>query len=58
MNDIKKITKKIYRDWVNQLDVDNEVKLKLNKLSPLSYLGLSAEIAKKVLIQWEKNKTN
>ncbi len=54
----KKITKKIYRDWVNQLDVDNEVKLKLNKLSPLSYLGLSAEIAKKVLIQWEKNKTN
>ena len=53
----KEITQKTYLDWVEQLDVHDKVKLELNKLSPLSYLGLSEKIAKKVLIKWENNKT-
>jgi adenylosuccinate lyase len=45
----KEITETSYKQWVNELDVDETIKSKLQSLTPTSYLGLAEEIAEKTL---------
>jgi adenylosuccinate lyase len=45
----KEITKVTFNQWIENLSVKESVKEKLRTLSPLSYVGLAEEIAKKVL---------
>ena len=45
----KEITKVTFNQWIENLSVKESVKEKLRTLSPLSYIGLAEEIAKKVL---------
>lgn len=45
----KEITQESYQAWIEQLEVDESVKAKLQSLSPLSYIGLAEEIAEKVI---------
>ena len=45
----KEITKETFTQWVDGLSVNESTKERLRALSPLSYLGLAEEIAKKSL---------
>ena len=45
----KEITQESYLEWVDELDIDEAVKSKLQSLSPLTYVGLAEEIAEQVL---------
>ncbi len=45
----KEITKETFNNWIESLVVDKLVKEKLRALSPLTYVGLAEEIAKKAL---------
>jgi adenylosuccinate lyase len=45
----KQITKETFNQWIENLSVEESVKEKLRALSPLTYVGLAEEIAKKAL---------
>ncbi len=45
----KQITKDSFTQWIEDLSVEESVKEKLRALSPLTYIGLAEEIAKKSL---------
>ena len=45
----KQITKDFFTQWIEDLSVEESVKEKLRALSPLTYIGLAEEIAKKSL---------
>ncbi|MBT3322618.1 MAG: adenylosuccinate lyase [Anaerolineae bacterium] len=45
----KEFSEKTYLEWIDDLDVDENLKAKLRELSPQSYIGLSEEIAQDVL---------
>ncbi len=45
----KQITKDSFTQWIEDLSVEESVKEKLRALSPLTYIGLAKEIAKKSL---------
>ncbi len=48
----KGLTEQGYREWIDSLTVDDEVKNRLRALSPFSYTGLAAQLAESAL---EKN---
>jgi adenylosuccinate lyase len=45
----KEITQESFRQWIESLEVDENVKTKLRTLSPLTYIGLADEIVEQVL---------
>ncbi len=45
----KKITQESFRQWIESLEVDGNVKTKLRTLSPLTYIGLADDIVEQVL---------
>jgi adenylosuccinate lyase len=45
----KEITRESYQEWVEELDVDETVKSKLQSLSPPTYIGLAEEIVERII---------
>ncbi len=45
------LTQADYQNWLSNLDVDDQTRVKLNSLSPGTYLGLAIELCDKVIQQ-------
>ena len=45
----KEFNEKNYAEWIENLEIEESVKVQLRQLSPQSYIGLSEEIAEEVL---------
>ncbi len=44
----KEVTQKLYFQWIEQLDIDESIQVKLKQLTPLNYIGISEKIAENV----------
>ncbi len=51
----KEVTQDMYIQWIEQLDVDPTIQAKLRTLTPLNYIGLSQQIAEKVLAEFDQH---
>jgi len=45
----KEITQEIFYDWIDQVDAEYNIKVKLRQLSPMNYIGLSKQSAEQAL---------